>query len=137
MNKEAAAIVKVIERVQQQMTAARMVGKIATQYGSRQISKTIRQVMAAVTDLAVKPQSHQPNRSSAMTERIAVEVPNETTIDYGSDLAIANYQTLSALHIVAQLEFLCADELRAIADFEKTHRMRRTVLFKIDQLLQT
>lgn len=122
MNKEAALIVKAIERVQQQMITARMVGKIATQYGSRQISKTIRQVITAVTDLAVKPQTHQSN---------------QTNIDYGSDLAIANYQTLSALHIVAQLESLCADELRAIADFEKTHRMRRTILFKIDQLLQT
>lgn len=137
MNIESAASVRTMERIQQQMVAARVVGKIATQYGFRQISKTIRQFLATVTDLAVKPQAHQPNRSVATAEESVVVVPSETTIDTESDLAITNYSVLSAVQIVAQLESLSVNELRAIAEFENAHRMRRTILFKIDQLLPT
>ncbi len=137
MNIESAAVVRTMERIQQQMAAARVVGKIATQYGSRQISKQIRQFLTTLTDLAVKPQSHQPNRSVAAAEKSVVVVSSETIIDTESDLAIANYSVLSAVQIVAQLESLSGNELRAIAEFENAHRMRRTILFKIDQLLPT
>jgi hypothetical protein len=126
-----------MERMRQQMTTARMVGKIATEYGSRQASKTIRQVIATVTDMAVKPRLPKPIQSSAQAEKSLHLASGRASNDTGSDLAIAHYTTLSAIHIVAQLGFLSADELRTIADFERTHRMRQTILSKIDQLLQT
>jgi hypothetical protein len=117
MNKRVIVIVEVMERVQRQITAARMVGKVAVHVGSREIGKAIRQVIASVTDSRV--------------------VPEVADINAETHLPLANYPTLNAVDIVAQLETLSADELRAIADFEGVHRMRRTVLFKINQLLST
>jgi hypothetical protein len=117
MNRPVIAVVEVMERVQKQITTARMVGKIAVHVGSREIGNAIRQVIASVTDSRV--------------------VPTVADIDTETHLPLVNYPTLNAVDIVAQLETLSADELRAIADFEGAHRMRRTVLFKIDQLLST
>ena len=51
------------------------------------------------------------------------------------DLPIDEYESLAASHVVARLESLTADELRAVQEFEAAHRGRRTVLGKIDQLL--
>ena len=50
-------------------------------------------------------------------------------------LPIEDYQSLPASHVVARLERLDRTELDAIRDFEETHRGRRTVLGRIDQLL--
>lgn len=117
MKKRAVAVVEVMERLQKQVTTARMVGKMAVHIGSREIGKAIRHIITTVADSKV--------------------TPGVTDIDTETHLALANYPTLSAVDIIAQLESLSADELRAIADFESSHRMRRTVLFKINQLLPT
>jgi hypothetical protein len=52
-----------------------------------------------------------------------------------AELAIAGYEDLAASHIVARLDGLDRDDLVAIRRFEMTHRGRRTVVGKIDQLL--
>ena len=51
------------------------------------------------------------------------------------DLPIEAYESLAASHVVARLEALSPSELQQIREFEATHRGRRTVLGKIDQLL--
>lgn len=112
-----AAIIEAVGRIQRQMDTARLVGKMVTQFGSREINEAIRNAVSATKNEEV--------------------VPSETTHDQGFDLAISNYTTLSAIDIVTQLVSLTADELRAIATFENGHRMRQTILLKIDQLLQT
>jgi len=115
MNKRALAVVEVLERVQRQLTTARLVGKIAFDIGSREIGKALRQAVTTVRDLNAAPKI--------------------VNIDCESHLALVDYPTLSAVDIIAQLESLSADELQVLADFENSHRKRRTVLFKIDQVL--
>ena len=50
-------------------------------------------------------------------------------------LAIADYDHLAARQVVDRLGGLDADELRAIADYERAHRHRQTILRRIDQLV--
>lgn len=52
-----------------------------------------------------------------------------------TDLPIEEYESLAASHVVARLDSLSPADLRRVADFEASHRGRRTVLGKIDQLL--
>ena len=67
-----------------------------------------------------------------------VRVVVAPVIDRGSqaaDLAIPGYEDLAASHIVARLDRLTPSDLAKIRSFEVSHRGRRTVVGKIDQLL--
>ena len=50
-------------------------------------------------------------------------------------LPIDEYESLAASQVVARLANLTADELDAVRRFEVSHRGRRTVIGRIDQLL--
>jgi hypothetical protein len=49
-------------------------------------------------------------------------------------LPIPGYDALSASQVVERLIGLSVDELQAVRDYEASHRNRRTILGKIDQL---
>ena len=49
-------------------------------------------------------------------------------------LALTDYDSLAASQIVARLEALPGDELEAIRVYESTHRQRRTIIGKVQQL---
>jgi len=49
-------------------------------------------------------------------------------------LAIPDYDSLSASQVVPRLESLSPDELDAVRAYESSHRGRKTILNKIDQL---
>jgi len=51
------------------------------------------------------------------------------------DAALAGYDTLSASQVVRRLESLGPDELRAVCRHEASHRNRRTILNRAQQLL--
>jgi hypothetical protein len=53
-----------------------------------------------------------------------------------ADLAIPDYDSLSASHVVTRLPGLTLDELEAVRAYEVTHRGRKTILNKIVQLQQ-
>jgi len=50
--------------------------------------------------------------------------------------AIPGYEALAASEVIAKLASLEKDELRAVRDYEQSHRARRTVLGRIAQLLE-
>jgi len=50
-------------------------------------------------------------------------------------LAIPDYDELSASQVVERLDGLSARDLAAVRAYEEAHRGRRTILFKIDQLI--
>jgi hypothetical protein len=52
------------------------------------------------------------------------------------DAALAGYDTLSASQVVRRLESLGPDELRAVCRHEASHRNRRTILNRAQQLLE-
>jgi hypothetical protein len=51
-----------------------------------------------------------------------------------AELPIPGYDALSASQVVQRLVGLSADELAAVHAYEATHRQRRTILGKIEQL---
>lgn len=51
-----------------------------------------------------------------------------------SELAIPGYDSLSASQVVQRLAGLRRDELKAVGAYEETHRGRRTILNRIEQL---
>jgi hypothetical protein len=53
-----------------------------------------------------------------------------------ADLAIPDYDSLSASHVVTRLPGLTLDELEAVRAYEVGHRGRKTILNKIVQLQQ-
>ena len=70
------------------------------------------------------------------TRRTRIDAAPE--MDHGNgavDLAIPGYEDLAASHIVARLDRLTPSDLAEIRSFEVSHRGRRTVIGKIDQLL--
>ena len=107
-------------RAQQKLAGARLVGMMTVRFGSREIVKKIRKVWAIFSD-------------SPAPTTIKPLLVSDTAIE--DDLAIAHYATLSAVDIIAKLEPLSRDDLRAVSKFETAHRARRTILAKIDQLL--
>jgi hypothetical protein len=52
----------------------------------------------------------------------------------GDSLPIPGYDALSASQVVERLTGLSSDELDAVRSYESTHRNRRTILGKIDQI---
>ena len=115
MKDRSIVISELVGRVRKQIATAHVIGEFAVGMGRRRVDEVIRQIR----------NSGEPEPA---TPRQVVQVSE-------SQLAIASYSTLSAIEIIAKLEPLSIAELRAIDDFERTHRMRRTVLFKIEQLL--
>lgn len=55
--------------------------------------------------------------------------------DVAGDLAIPGYDTLSASQVVQRLAGLAHGELEAVRRHELSHRHRRTILNRVDQLL--
>ena len=51
-----------------------------------------------------------------------------------AELAITDYDSLSASQVVPRLEGLSDAELAAVRDYEAAHRGRKTILSKIAQL---
>jgi hypothetical protein len=60
---------------------------------------------------------------------------DETAARATSQLPIDEYESLAASQVVARLPTLTPSELEEVRSFEATHRGRRTILGKIDQLL--
>ena len=56
----------------------------------------------------------------------------DSTADH---LPLEDYESLAASHVVARLDRLSPAELVQIREFEEAHRGRRTILGKIEQLL--
>jgi hypothetical protein len=59
------------------------------------------------------------------------EAPSGPAVD---DLAIPDYDSLSASQVVTRLEGLSPDELEAVRAYEAAHRGRKTILNKVAQL---
>jgi hypothetical protein len=72
----------------------------------------------------------RPDRSPAATVEPAEPGPDV------ADLAIPDYDSLSASHVVTRLPGLTLDELEAVRAYEVAHRGRKTILNKIVQLQQ-
>jgi hypothetical protein len=78
---------------------------------------------SAAMDRAAESRPAPPDREPRLPRAVADHLP------------IDEYESLAASQVVDRLSTLTDDELAAVRAFEATHRGRRTILGRIDQLL--
>ncbi|MDQ2648111.1 MAG: hypothetical protein M3Z03_00995 [Actinomycetota bacterium] len=141
-----------IEKGKTQVTMARMIGQFAVTQGRTEALKRADGLRDQAADLLgrfaeVKLPGQGSNDNgqrpaSAATPATASpepapEVPAVTddgpAVSVG-DLAITDYDGLSASHVVNRLAGLSSEELETVRRYEATHRGRKTILSKIAQL---
>lgn len=108
---------ELVNKGRQQVNTARFVGTVA----GRKINKLVHA---------------EGNPTPASPDNVATGSVKATrpALASSSNLALEDYDTLAASHIVARLESLSAADLEAIHAYESAGRGRRTILAKIQQL---
>lgn len=144
------------QRVEGQVATARVVGQFAVQMGRREVQRRLERRHApssGAPDRAAGPPDTAPHgREPAPPAPEPVATQGATGVGdmpaergdgpagNGSarrapQLAIPGYDTLSASQVVQRLDGLSPVELVAVRDHEASHRHRRTILHRVDQLL--
>jgi hypothetical protein len=98
-----------LKEVNQQISSARMIGTMTVNQARREIEKLL-----------------MPKPVTSTTP------PIETVVV--RPLPIENYDSLTAAQIIGLLDALTPAERDRVAEHEKAHRHRRTVLGRVDQL---
>jgi hypothetical protein len=140
------------ERVTGRVTSARTVGSFAVTAGRSQLLKRAEDLRrsrasaegpaseapkgadnASSSDGPVVRAASTPSRSASpeSTANGEATTPDGTSVP----LAIPGFDTLSASQVVQRLDGLTADELAAVRAHESGRRGRRTILNRVEQLL--
>jgi hypothetical protein len=127
-----------------QVRTARLVGQVAVQMGRRQLGQITSQWMSrAPTPVPQAPRpgagrSHEPP-APPPPSRVEPEVSTDAPAANGHGslraLAIPGYDSLSASQVVQRLAGLSQAELIDVRTHEQSHRHRRTILNRVEQLL--
>jgi hypothetical protein len=126
-------------RVADQANQARSIGQLALTYGVPKVRRRAADVWTLVEQVVVTrwipgpapspPRPRGPvSRRATAVDKVAAEPGTRP------ELAIPDYDELSASQVVDRLEGLGSDELEQVRAYEASHRGRRTILGKIDQL---
>lgn len=118
-------------KIDQQLVLARFLGKMAV---TQVQSELKRRVAASQTPAPVPTTTPAPVVTvvpdAAPSARVSAVVTESTV----RDLPIEHYDELSASQVISRLTNLDEAELNAVNEYESTHRRRRTVLGRLDQL---
>ncbi len=145
---------ELVEKGRSQVTAAKMMGEFAVQIGQSEACKRIEQGRAQLLETlgtTARPDSPPAkarrtsapaNAATAKAEpghdgprtRNAAEKVATATAGPKPDLAIPDYDGLSASQVVTRLGGLSPDELEAVRVHELGHRGRKTILNKVAQI---
>ncbi len=127
------------DKISSQIASARFVGSFVVNKTQDQIQRTLDQTIGQIMTfggLGTRPTTDiEPfeTNSDNSSEQLPVSRlrPNASE---SNELSIASYDNLSASQIVQRLGGLSVPELQAIRDYEVSHRNRRTILVRIEQL---
>ncbi len=139
-------------RVEGQVHTARLVGQFAIQTARSEAKKMVGAAISqltggggdkrtaaapAATRVAKAPraparQRESSSSSSSWTPDGSSAAANGSS---GADLSIPGYDSLSASQVVQRLDGLSRTELEDVKHHELSHRHRRTILNRVDQLL--
>jgi hypothetical protein len=149
-----ALIVKGRQRFESDVRNARLVGKFVVTHGQRDVVGRVSRLLygdapAPPEAAPVASTAPRTDAAAAPAPGAAAGVPASAKPAGGSpkpaadpadaitvDAALAGYDTLSASQVVRRLESLGPDELRAVCRHEASHRNRRTILNRAQQLLE-
>lgn len=126
---------QLVERGHQQVDMARMFGRFAVQTGTQEARKRLE-------GLAERGNHGSPEAASSTVRAVpdlpaddgAAVAPDLTGVPSAGELAITDYDSLSASQVVPRLEGLSVDEREAVRRYEAAHRGRKTILSKLSQL---
>jgi hypothetical protein len=132
-------IAKGRQRVETEISNARVVGKFVVDQGQREVVQRVDALLghdhpapgAAAAPDADEGPVVEPAPVAAPLPRPAPDPADGAVVEQ----ALAGYDTLSASQVVRRLESLGPDELRAVHRHEASHRSRRTILNRTSQLL--
>jgi hypothetical protein len=123
------------QRMEMEIRNARLVGEFVVTRGQRDLSERLGRLLhgEVTTTADPGPGAEEP---AAPMEAVSRPAPNPGD---GAlvEQALAGYDTLSASQVVRRLESLHPDQLRAVHRHEASHRNRRTILNRTNQLLGT
>jgi hypothetical protein len=143
------------QRLNGQLTMARMMGEFAVNEGQKRAEKFVRNAgeraggsrpatppappatpPAAPRETTTTVATAPPPADAGPVTEVGTDAPstNGTTPHVPADLAIPGYDALSASQVVQRLAGLAPDELEAVRDYESSHRGRKTILGRISQL---
>jgi hypothetical protein len=147
---------QLVEKGHQQVTMARMFGQFAVQTGTKEARKRVEQVQEQVamrsgsradgwnrsSPTAAPPAARAAAATSASGDGdgaapgrgSGAEILTAEPAPAAADLAIPDYDALSASQVVPRLAGLARDELDAVRRYEAANRGRKTILSKIAQL---
>ena len=141
------------ERLTGRVTSARTIGSFAVSAGRSQLSKRAEDLRRGRAtpggSAADEPKAAETSPSSGGPVVRAASTPSRSASpDSAADgeastpdgtsvpLAIPGFDTLSASQVVQRLDGLTADELMAVREHESGRRGRRTILNRVEQLLE-
>ena len=126
---------------------ARMLGQLAVRHGEAEVKRRLGTLeeqavgLLRLVGLADEPPA-PPAEATRPTVDPVVAAPTSSVSGNGQaaaspavdELAITDYDSLSASQVVTRLEGLTVDELESVRAYEATHRGRKTILNKVAQL---
>ncbi len=135
---------QLVEKGHQQVSMARMFGQFAVEgEGRKQVQKLQAQAAGLVGQLTEQAAAVTKRAASAPVPaarpRVVETTASEAKVDADpgpdhSELAISDYDSLSASQVVPRLSGLAPAELEVVRAYEEAHRGRKTILTRVTQL---
>ena len=122
---------------------ARLFGQFAVRHGEAEVKRRVGDLETQAGDLLRRlGLVTEPEQAPPPAPPPAPVAPDEALSGNGhvppappvGDLAITDYDSLSASQVVTRLEGLTTDELEAVRAYEAANRGRKTILNKVAQL---
>lgn len=122
---------------------ARLFGQFAVRHGEAEVRKRVggleEQAAGLLRTWGLAPEEAAPQAEGEPPAVVTPLVPpagngQAARAPDASELAITDYESLSASQVVTRLEGLTVDELEAVRAYEVSHRGRKTILNKVAQL---
>jgi len=127
------------QRLDSQLTMAKFMGKMAVRQVTNELDRRLdeaeraRDAVEATVIVDVADALAPTSLPAAVIDAVA-HAPELADAAAPAPLPIDGYESLAASQVVLRLGSLTPSELAAIADYESSHRARRTILGKIHQL---
>jgi hypothetical protein len=130
-------IAKGRQRVEQEISNARILGQVVVRAGQKEMGQRMGRLWQKDDASPTTPDGTDDGRPAPVPPT-ATPKPVPDPIDAAVvEQTFAGYDTQSASQVVRRLESLTADQLRAVHRYEASHRNRRTILNRTQQLLDT
>jgi hypothetical protein len=123
-------------RVEQEISNARVVGAFVVRMGQKDVVQRVGRLFGQ--DAGEPPTAPDEATVSVPAPRLPTPTPKPAAdpADHAVvEQAFAGYDTLSASQVVRRLESLEPGQLRSVHRYEASHRNRRTILNRTQQLL--